>query len=71
MSATHWMTPEELSIYIGIPVATLYQWRYRGEGPPAAKVGRHLRYQRRDVDDWLTSRYRRGESTMSTLQGQP
>jgi Helix-turn-helix domain len=36
---------EDVSVYLGIPVGTLYQWRHRRKGPPAAKVGRHLRYK--------------------------
>ena len=47
------MTTEEVSDYLRIPVPTLWQWRSRGLGPRAAKVGRHLRYRRRDVDAWL------------------
>jgi predicted DNA-binding transcriptional regulator AlpA len=49
--------PEELSEFLGdIPLDTLYYWRHRGEGPPALKVGRHLRYRPEDVRRWLDSR---------------
>lgn len=44
---------EEVSKYLGIPVATLYVWRHRGTGPRASKVGRHLRYRWSDVERWL------------------
>lgn len=44
---------EEVAAFLGIPVATLYQWRYRRTGPRAAKVGRHLRYDPADVRAWL------------------
>ncbi len=47
------LTTEELSEYLKRPVATLYAWRYRGEGPPAIRVGRELRYREKDVVDWL------------------
>jgi excisionase family DNA binding protein len=43
----------DVSDYLGIPVGTLYQWRHRRKGPPAAKVGRHLRYDRADVEAWF------------------
>ena len=46
-------TIERTSQYLGIPVGTLYQWRHRRKGPPAAKVGRHLRYNSTDVIDWV------------------
>ena len=45
---------KDLSDYLGgISLASIYQWRYRGEGPTALKVGRHLRYRKVDVDAWL------------------
>jgi excisionase family DNA binding protein len=43
----------DVSQYLGIPVGTLYQWRCRGQGPRAHKVGRHLRYDPVDVQAWL------------------
>lgn len=37
----------------GIPLGTLYNWRSRGIGPRAIKVGRHLRFREADVAEWL------------------
>jgi excisionase family DNA binding protein len=45
---------DEVSTYLGIPVKTLYQWKWRGEGPPVRKVGRHLRYDPATVKSWAT-----------------
>jgi len=50
------LTVEDLATYLGIPVATLYQWRYRREGPPGFRVGRYLRYRWSDVEEWITDR---------------
>jgi hypothetical protein len=36
-----------------VPLQTLYQWRHKSVGPPASKVGRHLRYRWSDVDIWV------------------
>ncbi len=47
------LTTSQVAAYLQVPVATLHQWRYRGEGPKAAKVGRHLRWRKADVDAWL------------------
>ena len=47
------LTPREVADFLNIPMKTLYQWRYNGTGPVGRKVGRHLRYRRRDVDDWF------------------
>ncbi|MFG3418126.1 helix-turn-helix domain-containing protein [Micromonospora globbae] len=49
-------TVEEVSAYLGVPVATLYQWRHRRVGPRASRVGRHLRYDPADVRAWLIER---------------
>ncbi len=46
-------TVEDVSRYLGVPVKTLYQWKWRGEGPPAGKVGRHLRYDPAAVRSWF------------------
>jgi excisionase family DNA binding protein len=46
-------TPEDIAEYLGVPLQTLYQWRHKRMGPPAAKVGRHLRYRWTDVDTWV------------------
>ncbi|GAA0636313.1 hypothetical protein GCM10009535_10680 [Streptomyces thermocarboxydovorans] len=48
-------TPAEVAAYLGVPVKTLYQWKYRGIGPNVHKVGRHLRYRWHEVDAWVTS----------------
>jgi excisionase family DNA binding protein len=42
--------------YLGVPVGTLYQWRHRRIGPPASKVGRHLRYDPAAVYAWVRKR---------------
>jgi excisionase family DNA binding protein len=51
--ATEFLSPQGLADYLGVPVGTVYQWRYRGVGPRGSSVGRHVRYRRRDVDAWL------------------
>jgi excisionase family DNA binding protein len=50
------MSPEELSDELGIPLSTIYNWRWKGEGPRAHKMGRHVRYKRTDVEDWAATR---------------
>lgn len=48
-----YLTTGQVAEYLSVPVSTLYQWRHRGLGPRAARVGRHLRYRRSDVDRWV------------------
>jgi len=50
------LTTKGLSAYLGVPVATLKQWRREGTAPRAYRVGRQLRYRRSDVDAWLEAR---------------
>lgn len=46
-------TVKDTSSFLGVPVATLYYWHCRDEGPQAFKVGRHLRYDPRAVMRWV------------------
>ena len=46
----------------GTPIrATIYTWRYRHEGPPGFRVGRHLRFRWNDVQRWITKQLDRAE----------
>ncbi|MCH7583464.1 MAG: helix-turn-helix domain-containing protein [Acidobacteria bacterium] len=47
------LTVQDLAQYLGVPAGTLYQWRYRRQGPPGFRVGRHLRYRQADVEVWI------------------
>jgi len=52
------LTSQQVADYLKVPVATLHNWRWQGSkmrGPVGFKVGRHVRYQRSDVDDWVMS----------------
>ena len=40
---------------LGVPVATVYAWRSRGQGPRGLKIGRHVRYRLSDVEEWVES----------------
>ena len=48
------LSAEEVADFLGVPVSTLYQWRHKGTGPTAFRVGRFLRYDPAQVRDWLT-----------------
>jgi len=51
-------TVHELSMYLKIPVGTIYQWRHRGEGPPAMRLGNHLRWDPGAVQKWAHEQQR-------------
>ena len=50
------LTVKELADYLGVPVATIYAWRYRRQGPPGFRVGKHVRYRWSDISEWIESR---------------
>jgi excisionase family DNA binding protein len=51
----HLWTVEELAQFLQIPRNTLYKWRQEEAGPPAVRLGKHLRYRPEAVQDWLRS----------------
>ena len=46
-------TVNELAEFLGVSQATLNAWRWRGKGPRWIRVGRYVRYPRRDTEAWL------------------
>jgi excisionase family DNA binding protein len=52
---TPWMTTDEVAEYVKVPTDTVRSWRYRGVGPAGHRTGRHVRYHRDDVDEWMRS----------------
>jgi len=53
METDELMSPTELAEWLGIPVSTIYNWRYESSGPPGYKIGRHVRYRRNEVENWF------------------
>lgn len=47
------LSPQQLAELCGVPLGTVYQWNTRRVGPRSIRVGKHVRYRRRDVDAWL------------------
>ncbi|OYO09383.1 excisionase [Enemella evansiae] len=47
------LSVQEVAELLGVPVRTIYEWRYRGEGPRGYRIGRHVRYRLSAVDEWL------------------
>lgn len=51
------LTADEVAAILGVPIATVYQWRSRQLGPRGYRVGRHLRFREADVEVWLESQH--------------
>ena len=52
------LSPDGLAEMLDVPKKTIYEWHSRADadGPPAHKIGRHLRYRLADVEAWLATR---------------
>jgi excisionase family DNA binding protein len=55
-SSDRLLTVQDLAGYLDVPVATIYAWRYRRQGPPGFRVGRHLRFRWSDIERWIEDR---------------
>ncbi|BBH15764.1 hypothetical protein Back2_00510 [Nocardioides baekrokdamisoli] len=55
----------EAAELLGLSRETLMAWRSRrpGYGPPYVKMGKSVRYRRKDLLDWMEARVDRGERT--------
>jgi predicted DNA-binding transcriptional regulator AlpA len=50
------LSTEQLAKRWEVSPKVVYGLRYRGEAPPAIRVGRELRFDLRDVEEWEASR---------------
>jgi len=45
----------DLASYLGVPVATIYDWRTNGTGPVGHRFGKHVKFMVSDVRAWVES----------------
>jgi excisionase family DNA binding protein len=50
------LTIDEVAAFLDVPVATVRTWRANKTGPRGFRIGRHVRYRREDIDEWLELR---------------
>ena len=43
---------DDLVELFGVPKGSIYSWQTKNYGPPAIKVGKHLRWDPDDVEKW-------------------
>ncbi|YCU34414.1 helix-turn-helix transcriptional regulator [Mycobacteroides abscessus] len=46
---------DELASMIGVSASTVRWWKQTGKGPRSAKIGKHVKYRRKDVEAWVES----------------
>lgn len=49
-----YVNEKELSKYASIPLSTLRNWRFKGQGPPYKKISpRMVRYSLKEFQEWM------------------
>jgi len=59
----------ELAEYLGIPIATIYDWRSNGVGPVGYRLGKHVKFAVSDVRAWLENQRDKTESDSPAISG--
>ena len=49
-----WLSVEEIAVHLGIKKDTVYKWVVK-KHMPAHKVGRLLKFDKSEIDDWVKS----------------
>ena len=62
------LSPQDLAGYLDVPVKTVYGWRHRGLGPAGFRVGRHVRYRRSDVEEWISAQLECNASDLRSVR---
>ena len=62
------LSPRDLAGYLDVPLKTVYGWRHRGLGPAGFRVGRHLRYRRSDVEEWISAQLEYSASHLRAMR---
>lgn len=51
------LTVQEVAQFLRVPISTIYKLARRGH-LPASKIGKHWRFTRRGLDEWVRGSYR-------------
>lgn len=57
-----WLTRKQAAAYLKVGESTLAKLFVSGDGPPAIKIGRSVRYSTLDLNLWMASRRRASTS---------
>jgi predicted site-specific integrase-resolvase len=55
MSQPTWLTPKQVAALVGCKPETLVKWRYLGRGPDFNKPAGRVRYDERDVLEFIAA----------------
>ena len=51
-----YLTPDQVAEHYQVSEATLKEWRYKGTGPEYVRLGRHVRYPAKALEQWERDR---------------
>jgi excisionase family DNA binding protein len=57
-----WLTRKEAANYLKLGESTMAKLFVSGDGPPAIKIGRSVRYSSVDLNEWMAAKRRRSTS---------
>ncbi len=61
--SSRFLSEKQLSDEYGFPVKTLQGWRVRAKGPKYRKLEGLVRYDRADIESWITAAPSGGKTT--------
>ena len=67
---TQLLSIQQAAEYLGRPVATLYDWRYKGVGPRSAKLGGRIVYRQTDLEAWVDAQFAKATGGDLQVAGQ-
>jgi excisionase family DNA binding protein len=53
-SSRQLLTIDQLSEWLQVPKQTVYKWRTCGNGPRGLRIGKHVRFEKAEVERWLS-----------------
>lgn len=63
------LTTQQVADMLQVNAGTLAYWRHINQGPKSFKVGRHVRYARADVEEYINEQKRNAEMKGSASHG--
>ncbi len=68
MKTDKWLTLDELAEYLKLSRTKLYRMAQEGE-IPASKIGAQWRFNRKEIDDWVTNQRPGGNASQENENG--
>ena len=60
---------QEAASYLDVAVDTMYQWRTKGIGPAALKIGNRVKYRRETLDAWIADQEQAEADRVAQITG--